>query len=164
VAFVDQKGTTLQPQACVAEQFNKSNLVGMDNQTIYDTLENQAMKNGLICPMVKNMSALKPETLSLEVRTCSGVSCARNFDDFMMDKVFVTKMYSKKIDFEKMYATDFGSYHHMDVVTGRYHLNPYTKYLSTVALRFNLVEMFDSYFTMNLAHEATRKYFYDHCI
>ena len=80
----------------------------------------------------------------------------------MENKVLLTKMFTKKMDFERMYDKDFGSYYHMDVVTGRYLLSKYTRFISTVALRFNLVEMFDSYFRMNLAYEATRKYFLDY--
>ena len=74
-------------------------------------------------------------------------------------------MFTKKMDFSKMYykkydpETDWfnfdddddvdqetGSYFHMDLTTGRFQLNKYSRYFSKIALRFNLVELFDNYF------------------
>ena len=78
----------------------------------------------------------------------------------MLDKVLITKIITKKMDFTKKYDPDTGSYFHMDFTTGRFQLNKNTLYYSKMALRFNLVELFDNYFHLGLS--ANRKYFFDY--
>jgi hypothetical protein len=106
---------------------------------------------------------MKPQDYKVEVRKCFGSHCSvANFEDFIYDKVLVTKMFTKKMDFERKYDEIYGSYVHMDVTTGKFPLSTYSKFISKVALRFNLVEMFDNYFLMGLPSEANKKYFLDY--
>ena len=161
VKFI-QDGAPINAKSCDASQFNSVNLA-YSNSTIYDHPENANILNGLICPELKNMTSIKPLSLNVEVRTCEGNECSQsNFDNYIYDKVLVTKMFTKKMDFSKIDDPETGSYFHMDYTIGRFQLNKYTRFYSKVALRFNLVELFDSYFQMGLSSEAERKYFLDH--
>lgn len=68
------------------------------------------------------MTGIKPLSTKVEVRTCFGEGCqtGNQWDNFMYDKVLITKMFTKKMHYQKTYDKDTGSYYHMDVVTGRY--------------------------------------------